>query len=152
MSSPCAAPVLASGLVHGTAVSVQGQGILLLGPSGAGKSALALHLLALGARLIADDQVLILDACGLTPPLLSCPSGLPPLIEARGIGLVPADLGPPCPVQLVVDLSQTEPDRLPPPRQAQIAGRAVRLVLGPITPQLAPALILLARAPVGAVA
>ena len=33
-----------------------GRGLLILGPSGAGKSALALQLIALGARLVADDR------------------------------------------------------------------------------------------------
>jgi serine kinase of HPr protein (carbohydrate metabolism regulator) len=38
--------------VHGTAVLLDGCGILLCGPSGAGKSDLALRLLDRGARLV----------------------------------------------------------------------------------------------------
>ena len=34
-----------------------GDGVLILGASGAGKSSVALKLLAMGARLVADDRV-----------------------------------------------------------------------------------------------
>ena len=44
-------------LLHGTAVSIDGCGLLILGPSGAGKSSLAIDMLALGAQLISDDRV-----------------------------------------------------------------------------------------------
>ncbi|MDX5349528.1 MAG: serine kinase, partial [Paracoccaceae bacterium] len=43
-------------IVHATSVAVDGRGLLILGPSGAGKSSLALRLIALGARLVADDR------------------------------------------------------------------------------------------------
>jgi HPr kinase/phosphorylase len=60
-------------LLHGTAVSVGGRGLLMLGPSGAGKSSLAIEMLALGAQLVSDDRVwlrvsqngLLLQAPGL---------------------------------------------------------------------------------------
>src|SRR5579872_1111225 len=43
--------------VHGTAVAIEGQGVLLRGPAGSGKSSLALRLMADGAVLVADDLV-----------------------------------------------------------------------------------------------
>ena len=46
-------------LVHGTCVDLDGRGILLRGPSGSGKSDLALRLIDSGARLVADDQVVV---------------------------------------------------------------------------------------------
>ena len=48
--------------VHATAVLVGADGVLIRGESGAGKSALALALIERGARLIADDR-LMLSAC-----------------------------------------------------------------------------------------
>lgn len=43
--------------LHGTAVAIEGQGVLLRGPAGAGKSDLAWRLIEAGAVLIADDLV-----------------------------------------------------------------------------------------------
>ena len=95
-------------------VSAGWRGLLITGPSGSGKSALALQLMALGARLVADDQVLIqrrgdrLFATG--------PDATRGLIEARGIGLLRADPLPEVPLAASVDLGQRETERLPPPR------------------------------------
>ena len=57
--------------VHGTAIDIDGAGILLLGPSGSGKSDLALRLIDGGARLVADDRVAqenINGVISLSPP------------------------------------------------------------------------------------
>ena len=43
--------------IHGTAVAIDGHGLLLIGPSGAGKSDLALRLIDAGAALIGDDAL-----------------------------------------------------------------------------------------------
>ncbi|MDA3887407.1 MAG: serine kinase, partial [Allgaiera sp.] len=43
-------------ILHASCVALDGRGVLILGPSGAGKSGLALQLMALGARLVADDR------------------------------------------------------------------------------------------------
>lgn len=62
------------------------SGILLLGESGSGKSDLALRLLALGARLVADDRSLVEVADGA---LIARPApALRGLLEVRGLGLV----------------------------------------------------------------
>jgi HPr kinase/phosphorylase len=115
--------------VHASCVAFGGRGVLILGPSGAGKSALALQLMGLGADLVADDRVALrVQAGGL---VASAPPGLPPLIEARGIGLLHAPLRPEAAVVLVVDLGRSEPDRLPPLRQMRLLDVATPLVLGP---------------------
>ena len=51
-------------LVHGTCVELFGLGVLLRGPSGCGKSDLALRLIDDGARLVADDQVVLTEEAG----------------------------------------------------------------------------------------
>jgi len=113
--------------------------VLILGPSGSGKSSLALGLMALGARLVADDRTILRP--GPDAPLASCPPAIRGRIEARGIGSPAADPAPPTPVALVVDLGQQEPDRLPPHRTRTIAGHAVPLVQNPGTGPFAAAIL-----------
>lgn len=112
--------------LHATSVACHGRGLLILGASGQGKSALALDLMARGARLVADDRtVLQRDADQLW---LSCPPGLTGLIEARGVGLLNADPAPPTPLGLVVDLDRQETERLPPHRTLELLGLNVPVV------------------------
>jgi HPr Serine kinase C-terminal domain len=80
-------------MVHGTVVAIDGGGVLLRGPSGRGKSDLALRLIDAGARLVADDQVL-LQRSGMQV-LARAPAVLAGLLEIRGVGIV-ADRRP-CP-------------------------------------------------------
>lgn len=114
--------------VHGSCVALAGRAVLITGPSGSGKSALALMLMAHGAALVADDQTeLYLDGARL---MARCPPALSGLIEARGVGLLTTDPAPPAEVVLVADLSQAEPDRLPPRRSVTLLGQAVDLAYG----------------------
>ena len=114
--------------LHATCVAVDGRGLLILGPSGAGKSALALGLLSRGAALVSDDLTR-LDVEGGTLQA-SCPNpDLQGLIEARGVGILRAASVPQAGIALVVDLGQTETDRLPPRRTVTILGIPVSLVL-----------------------
>lgn len=105
--------------LHASAVALQGgrgpaRAVLILGPSGSGKSALALSLVTLGARLVADDRTCLRD----TPqaPLASAPASVRGLIEARGIGLLRLPALSRAAVAMVVDLAQTETQRMPPRR------------------------------------
>ncbi len=120
---------------RGTAVCLNGRGLLAIGPSGSGKSQLALELMARGATLVADDGVWL-----TADTLMERPDTAPRMIEARGIGLLNATTLQSAPLTLVVDLSRTEPDRLPPPRTVEAPGGTVPLILGKDHPFLAAAI------------
>lgn len=118
-------------VLHASCVAFGDRAVLILGPSGVGKSALALNLMALGAALVADDRVALSPCAGAL--VASAPPGLPSLIEARGIGLLQANLQGTAQLALAVDLGQAETHRLPPPRHLVVQGVTVALVLGPVT-------------------
>lgn len=63
------------------------QGVLIEGPSGAGKSDLALRLLDVGFRLVADDRVLVWRSGGRAWG--RAPDSLHGLMESRGLGVLP---------------------------------------------------------------
>ena len=100
-------------VIHGTAVSLDGRGVLLIGPSGCGKSDLGLRLVDAGARLIADDAVRILpcDAPQRGRCLMTALSGGNGRMMVRDIGVIRlaadqlADTA--CPLCLVVDLKES---------------------------------------------
>ena len=105
--------------IHATTVAIGESGVLIRGPSGAGKSTLALALIAqarqagLFSRLVADDRTALSARGGR---LLARP--VPPLeglIERRGLGLTPEPHQPAIVLRLIVDLSGTEPARMPEP-------------------------------------
>ncbi|ABD53455.1 HPr kinase/phosphorylase [Jannaschia sp. CCS1] len=127
---------------HASAIVVAGKGALILGPSGSGKSSLALSLIALGAELISDDGVWV----DPDRAQLQRPETPPPLIEARGVGLLRA--GPICksaPLSLVIDLSREESQRLPPRRMAALPDQKVELILARGHKTLAPIVFHLLR-------
>ncbi|HAG26668.1 MAG: serine kinase [Paracoccaceae bacterium] len=98
--------------LHATTVSYEGRALVIKGPSGSGKSSLALALMALGAELVADDQTVLTRDQGYLRP--SCPHALIGMIEARGIGILRADMAlGPVAVDLVLDLGQRATERLP---------------------------------------
>jgi serine kinase of HPr protein (carbohydrate metabolism regulator) len=110
--------------IHATAVSIRGQGVLLLGPPGSGKSDLALRLIDRGAVLIADDRVAV---SGGDPALLSAPAAIAGRMEVRGVGLLPMPHADGVPARLAVDLSAA-PDRLPLPATLQVGEARVPLM------------------------
>ena len=111
--------------MHATAVAFGTTGLLITGKSGAGKSSLALQLMTIGARLVADDRVAVtpLPEGGLH---ISAPAQLSGLIEARGFGLI-ATKPVTALARAVVDLDSVETDRIPKPKEIVIAGEALRL-------------------------
>jgi HPr kinase/phosphorylase len=113
--------------VHGTAVAIGGDAVLLRGPSGAGKSDLALRLIDGGARLVADDQAELQRAAKHV--LVRSPAAIAGLLEVRGIGIVRVEPLAEAPLALLVDLvSPEEVERLPEPSLEQVLGLAIRLI------------------------
>ncbi len=109
-----------SARLHASAVAYEGRGVLILGASGRGKSTLALHLMQLGATLISDDQT---EVELLNERVhMRAPSGIAGLIEARGVGLLKADVT--CaPLHLIIDLDSIETKRLPDAHSHTILGK-----------------------------
>jgi RNase adaptor protein for sRNA GlmZ degradation len=118
-------------LYHGTVVAFAGQGVLLRGAPGAGKSDLALRLIALGANLVADDQVEV--AAGPDRPVATAPASIAGLIEVRGLGIRRLPHAPQAALALIVDLvAPATIERLPEPATELLEGRSVpRLALAP---------------------
>lgn len=94
--------------VHGSCVSREGNGVLLLGPPGSGKSDLVLRLLHHGFSLVADDRVDIANG------VARAPSALAGLLEVRGFGIVRLPCAPSARLVLAVRLGPVS-ERLPAP-------------------------------------
>lgn len=125
--------------IHASVVALDGRGLLILGPSGAGKSALALQMMAWGARLVADDRVRLAVVDGAL--WASAPPRLSGLIEARGVGILSADPLARARLRLAADLGGATAERLPHSQQLVLRGVALPLVSAPYGPHLGPALL-----------
>jgi HPr kinase/phosphorylase len=115
-------------VLHATTVAIGHAGVMIVGPAGSGKSSLALQMIALGARLVADDQTCL--ASTDDGVIASAPATLRGLIEARFVGILNAPVQDSVAVRLVVDLAQVEASRLPPRRTIRVNGRVIDLVFG----------------------
>jgi HPr kinase/phosphorylase len=143
--------------IHATTVAIrdaQGadHGILIRGKPGSGKSELALRLIdtaglgsgetALRARLVADDQTLLVSEGGRL--VAAPPEALAGLMELRGQGILKLPYLASAPVALVVDLRDGhEIERMPEERLlvTEIAGVSLpRMALDRAQPA-APAMI-----------
>lgn len=132
MSRP--APPHAAVNLHASAVAVGDRGLLILGGSGAGKSGLALRMMALGARLVADDRVLV-ERRG-TALFASAPPLLRGVIEARGIGLLNAETIDEAALALAVDLDRPAAARTPHRREIGYHDLTIELIFGRELPNL----------------
>ena len=129
---------------HATCVALKGQAVFIQGASGSGKSALGLGLMALGCALVADDRVHLEVQGGAVNA--HCPPRLAGLIEARGVGILNAHFEAKARVVLVVDLDQSEPERLPPQRRFTLLGCDLPLIYRVDAPQFAPAILQILKA------
>ncbi|WP_342351761.1 HPr kinase/phosphatase C-terminal domain-containing protein [Pseudooceanicola antarcticus] len=125
--------------MHASCVALQGRAVLILGASGSGKSSLALELMSRGAALVADDRVILTREGSRL--IARAPETLSGMIEARGVGLLGAAPAGPQPVQLVVDLDQTEENRLPPHRSTNLLGLSLTLLHNTDTAAFAAAIL-----------
>ena len=121
-------PFNGSLIMHASCVDVNGSGVLIVGRSGSGKSSLAINLLALGSKLVADDQCeLIRKSNGFR---ISKPASLPKSIEIRGVGLVSVPMVNETSLDWVVNMDEVEKERMPTPRFTEIGGFRVPTVFG----------------------
>ncbi|WP_037263758.1 HPr kinase/phosphorylase [Roseivivax halodurans] len=126
-------------ILHATAVAIGTRGALIRGPSGSGKSALALEMMAAGAALVSDDRVILED--GPDGIALTAPGAIRGLIEARGMGILHADVTDKALLCVVVDLSREETARLPDPKEVCVLSRQVPLIHKMAQPHFAAALV-----------
>ena len=101
------------------------HGALIEGPSGTGKSDLAIRMMVAGFRLVADDRVLVWTSGGRL--FGKAPRPLSGLLEARGVGVIPATPLELCEISLLVNCRR-EPDeveRMPEAAPAEILGVAL---------------------------
>ncbi|MCY3981755.1 MAG: HPr kinase/phosphatase C-terminal domain-containing protein [Alphaproteobacteria bacterium] len=114
--------------VHASCVAFEGWGVLLRGPSGSGKSDLALRAVEAGARLVADDLV-VLERRGEQVWARALPQAGGRL-EARGIGIVRLAALEGAPLILIADLAPLDrlAERLPVPCFEPMLGLAVRRI------------------------
>lgn len=127
---------------HATCVGLSREaGLLIIGPSGSGKSALALSLMAYGARLVSDDQTILRRAHGSTFVTASAPAAISGMIEARGVGLLAAEPLDHARVRAIVDMSHSEDERLPVERKQSLIGCDIPLLHRVDAPHFAAALI-----------
>ena len=128
-------PLTGSLIMHATCVDINGSGVLIVGRSGSGKSSLAINLLALGSKLVADDQ------CELVKKnnrfYIFKPASLPSSIEIRGVGLVSVPMAVETSLDWVVDMDEAETERMPDLRFTEIDGYRVPTVFGKDVDELA---------------
>ena len=114
--------------MHATCVDVNGSGVLIVGHSGSGKSSLAINLLALGSKLVADDQ------CELVKKnkkfCVFKPVSLPNSIEIRGVGLVSVPMVVETSLDWVVNMDEAEKERMPDLRFTEIDGYKIPTIFG----------------------
>ena len=103
------------------------RGVLIEGRSGAGKSDLALRALAAGWRLVADDRVLVWRSQARL--FGRAPAPLAGLIEARGVGVVPAPARAFAEIALIVRcVDAAEVERCPDPAAEAVLGVMIPVV------------------------
>ena len=109
-------------------MDINGSGVLIVGSSGSGKSSLAINLLALGSKLVADDQCELVKKNNRFS--VSKPASLPNSIEIRGVGLVSVPMVVETRLDWVVNMDEAEKERMPDLRFTEIDGYKIPTVFG----------------------
>ena len=128
-------PFNGSLIMHATCVDINGSGVLIVGRSGSGKSSLAINLLALGSKLVADDRCELIKNNNRFR--VSKPASLPNSIEIRGVGLVSVPMVVETSLDWVVDMDEAETERMPDLRFTEIGGYRVPTIFGKNMDELA---------------
>ena len=129
--------------MHATCVDINGSGVLIVGRSGSGKSSLAINLLALGSKLVADDQCELVKKNNRYRILK--PASLPNSIEIRGIGLVSVPTVVETTLDWVVNMDEAETERMPDLRFTKIGDYRVPTVFGKNMDELASRIYVVVR-------
>lgn len=144
------APELSSETIHATTVAIDGRAVLIQGRSGTGKSDLALRLIDRGAKLVSDDQTMVIRRDGVLEAMP--PPTIAGRIEVRGLGIVEMPHIADVPVALVV-IVDAAPERLPTaPAEKRFAGVTVPAVILTALEPSAPIKVELALRRLGAAA
>lgn len=91
--------------LHATAVSIQGEALIITGPSASGKSDLAMRLIDRGAQLIADDNIVIMG--DHNAPIAAQSEHHINALEIRGVGIIAMDCVNKIPLKIIVQLTDT---------------------------------------------
>ena len=129
--------------VYGSAIAVGGRGFLIRGASGSGKSGLVLQMMALGADLISDDQVIMERSAGTI--IMSAPQTLLGKIEARFVGILNVPTRKNVVLNHVVDLDVDSQAQLPQLQHCEVLGLRIDLLNGRNVPNLASILMIFGR-------
>jgi serine kinase of HPr protein (carbohydrate metabolism regulator) len=114
-------------MIHATCVACDGRAVLLCGAPGSGKSDLALRLIDAGARLVADDQVILRTENDAL--IAAAPPTIAGRMEVRGIGIVVVPHVAAAPVVLAVELvAAAAVPRLPAPARRIFLGVSLPLL------------------------
>lgn len=100
-------------------------------------------MMAMGAALVADDRTELFAESGVV--IARSPDAIAGLIEARGVGILKADHVETAKVVAVLDLDQTETERLPPNRDTELLGQRVPLYYTSKYPALPAAMVQLLK-------
>ena len=129
-------------ILHASAFAVHGAGCMILGPSGSGKSRITSDAIMLGAKLIADDRVLLQPMMGMIS-VLPVPE-LANVMELRGLGLIRFnDTLAKHVLHLVIELDPACDERMPVQEKRSFLGVELPYIRVPAVPKISAGNVLM---------